>query len=212
MRLFARPKPWLACFAAGLALAIFALQCRGAGELSVANLYGTNFTVSVPNVPAGEYTAILGFMETEVTAAGQRLFDVEYAGYLIASNFDVFSAAGGLGKPCFLTVPVKHAADLEGGPLAFKFIARKGQAIFNSLELKNSSGARVFLLKATDVMNPQDREALKAPEIPGPVLWKDATLPVEVRGRDLVSRMLIAETVGQLRSGAPPIWRLGLPG
>ena len=211
MRFFARTKSWLAYFAVGLALAISVFSCNGADELSSANLYGTNFTVSVPNVDAGDYTAILGFLETEATAAGQRLFDVEYGGHLVASNLDVFSAASGMGKPYFLTVPVKHAADLEGGPLAFKFIARKDQAIFNSLELKNSSGVRIFLIKATDIMNPQDREANKTPDIPGPVLWKDATLPVDVRVRDLVSRLSLAEKVGQLRNGAPPIWRLGLP-
>ncbi len=211
MRFFARTKSWLACFVICLALAIFAFHCHGADELSSANLYGTNFTVSVPNVPAGDYTAILGFMEIEATAAGQRLFDIEYGGHLVASNLDVFSAAGGIGKPYFLSLPVKHAADLEGGPLAFKFIARKDQAIFNSLELKNSSGARIFLIKATDIMNPQDREANKTPEIPGSVLWKDASLPVDVRVRDLVSRLSLAEKVGQLRNGAPPIWRLGLP-
>src|SRR4051812_11457451 len=47
----------------GLALSVFAPNVRAADELSAANLYGTNFTISVPNVEAGEYTAILGFME-----------------------------------------------------------------------------------------------------------------------------------------------------
>ena len=200
----------LAFVLTGLALRLFALHCR-ADELSPVNLHGTNFTISVPNVEAGEYTAILGFMETDATAAGQRLFDIEYAGHLIASNLDVFARAGGAERPYFLTVPVKHAADLEGGPLAFKFIARKDQAIFNSLELKNASGARVFLLKAIDVMNPQDREANKIPDIPGPILWKDPSQPIEVRARDLVSRLSLAEKVAQLRNGAPPIWRLGIP-
>jgi beta-glucosidase len=211
MRFFARLTSWFPLVLTSLALTLFSLNCRAANELSTANLYGTNFTISVPNVDAGEYTAVLGFMETDATAAGQRLFDIEYAGRLVASNLDVFAAAGGNGKPYFLTVPVKHAADLEGGPLAFKFIARKDQAIFNSLELKNSSGARVFLIKSTDVMNPQDREANKIPEIPGPILWKDPAQPIDVRARDLVSRLSLAEKVAQLRNGAPPISRLGIP-
>src|SRR5882757_602952 len=57
-------------------------------------LYGTNFTVSVPNVEAGQYTAVLGFVENEVTTAGQRLFDINYQGRSIASNLDVFTSAG----------------------------------------------------------------------------------------------------------------------
>jgi beta-glucosidase len=211
MRFFARLHSRLALVITSLALTLFALNCHADNELSSANIYGTNFTISVPNVAAGDYTAILGFMETEAAAPGQRLFDIEYAGHLIASNLDVFSAAGGTGKPYFLTVPVKHAADLEGGPLAFKFIARRDQAIFNSLELKNTSGARIFLIKSTDVMNPQDREANKIPEISGPFLWKDPSQPIDVRARDLVSRLSLAEKVAQLRNGAPPISRLGIP-
>src|SRR6185437_62708 len=104
-----------ALLATSLALMISALDCHATDELSPANLYGTNFSISVPNVEAVEYTAILGFMETDATAAGQRVFDIEYAGQLVASNLDVFAAAGGAGKPYFLIVPVKHAADLEGG-------------------------------------------------------------------------------------------------
>src|SRR5882757_5873138 len=65
-------------------------------------LYGTNFTVSVPNVEAGQYTAVLGFVENEVTTAGQRLFDIKYRGQVAVSNLDVFTAAGGAGKNYFL--------------------------------------------------------------------------------------------------------------
>src|SRR5215469_18912533 len=41
---------------------------------------GTNFTLSVPNVENGRYTAVLGFVETEFSGPGQRLFDIEYDG------------------------------------------------------------------------------------------------------------------------------------
>src|SRR5947199_4922402 len=61
----------LTLLVSGLALTILVLNGRAADELSAANLYGTNFTISVPNVEAGEYTAILGFVETDATAAGQ---------------------------------------------------------------------------------------------------------------------------------------------
>src|SRR5579859_3356095 len=47
------------------------------------SVYGTNFTVSVPNVEHGQYTAVLGFVETEFTAPGQRLFDIEYNGKMV---------------------------------------------------------------------------------------------------------------------------------
>src|SRR6185437_15990258 len=119
---------------------------------------------------------------------------------------------GGADKLFFLKVPVQHAADIEGGPLAFKFIGRKGDAILNSLELKSLSGATIFYLKATDMMPGGNDAAAKPPTVPGPVLWKDPSQPADVRVKDLVSRMSLAEKVAQLRNGAPPIWRLGLPG
>jgi len=53
MRPFVRLISWFPPVLASLALALFALECRADGELSTANLYGTNFTVSVPNVPPG---------------------------------------------------------------------------------------------------------------------------------------------------------------
>src|ERR1700760_354668 len=82
MRFFARLTSWFALINAFLALAAFAFKCP-ADDLSTANLSGTNFTISVPNVEAGDYTAVLGFMETEATAPDQRLFDIEYARHLI---------------------------------------------------------------------------------------------------------------------------------
>jgi beta-glucosidase len=202
-------------FALLLALLIALIFCahRAAAQAEPSNvsLYGTNFTISVPNVDVGQYTAVFGFMENQFDAAGQRLFDISYQGHLIASNLDVFAAAGGRGKFYSLAIPLTHAADIEGGPLAFTFIARKNLAMFCTLELKTSSGTRLFLLTAADVMNPNDNAATKVPAIAGPLLWKDATLLVDIRVKDLVSRMSLAEKVAQLRNGAPPISRLGLP-
>lgn len=181
-----------------------------ASDLSYQNVFGTNFTISVPEVESGQYTAILGFVETECTAPDQRLFDIKYGDKLVATNLDVFAAAGGAGKPYFLTLQVKHDADVDGGPLAFTFIARKSKAILNSMELKNASGATVFNFKAADLVI-TDGDAMTPPEIPGPVLWTNATVPLDLRLNDLISRMSLGEKVTQLRNNAPPIWRLGLP-
>ena len=174
------------------------------------NVYGTNFTLSVPNVDPGQYTAIFGFVETEATGAGQRGFDILSADRVVASNLDVFSA-GGAGKPYFISVPVTHDEDLAVGPISFTFIGRKGLAMVNSLELKSALGARVFLLKAADMMNSDDVAAMTLPEVPGPVLWKDPAKSLDVRVQDLISRMSLAEKVSQLRNGTAPIFRLGVP-
>ncbi len=37
---------------------------------------GTNFTVSIANLPAGKYTIVIGEVETLASGPGERLFDV----------------------------------------------------------------------------------------------------------------------------------------
>jgi beta-glucosidase len=49
------------------------------------------------------------------------------------------------------------------------------------------------------------------PVVAGPVLWKDATQPFDVRVKDLVSRMSLAEKAAQMLNRAPAIPRLDLP-
>ena len=46
------------------------------GEAFVDAIFGTNFTVSVPNLAAGRYTARFGFAETEFKARGSTRFDI----------------------------------------------------------------------------------------------------------------------------------------
>ena len=54
-------------------------------------------------------------------------------------------------------------------------------------------------------------EAMKAPEVAGPEIWKDPAQPVEARVQDLISRMSLAEKASQLRADAVGIPRLGIP-
>jgi beta-glucosidase len=218
MRFSVTLKTWLASTIAAAFVLLFArstsaeeTNLMGRIDPSYRNLSGTNFTVPVPNVEPGQYTAVFGFVETEYNGTGRRLFDIAYGQHLVASNLDVFAAAGGARKLYFLKAPVEFATNLDNGPLAFQFIARKGDAILNSLELKNPSSATVFFLKATDMMGGTGDDAMKPPMVPGPVLWKDPAQPLDTRVKDLVSRMSLTEKVSQLRNGAPPVWRLGVP-
>jgi beta-glucosidase len=178
--------------------------------LSDRNVYGTNFTVSVPEVESGQYTAVFGFVETEFNAPGQRLFDINSGDTVIASNLDIFAAAGGAGKPYFLKVPVRHNADVEGGPLSFTFKAKKDQAILNTFELRKASGGIVFHFDAEDMVI-NDGKSFNVPQVNGPVLWTNASLSLDTRLNDLISRMSLGEKVTQLRNNEPPIWRLGVP-
>jgi len=61
-------------------------------------IFGTNFTVSVSGLPAGKYTVLVGFAEVDFTNAGDRVFDITSGDQIIATNLDIFAAAGGAGK------------------------------------------------------------------------------------------------------------------
>jgi beta-glucosidase len=180
------------------------------GEAFVDAIFGTNFTVSVPNLAAGRYSARFGFAETEFKAAGQRRFDITCGDQLIRSNLDLFAAAGD-GAVYFVTANVEHAGDAQREPLTFTFSARKELAKLNTFELLDDAGKTIVFLKAMDLINGGDAEALKIPEMTMPMIWNESGPPITERARDLVSRLSLSEKVAQLQNGAPAIPRLGVP-
>ena len=174
-------------------------------------IVGSNFAVSVPNLDAGKYTAIFGFAETDFGEPRQRLFNISCGEQVVVTNLDLFATAGGSGKVYLLKTEVDHAGDALRGPLTFTFSAQVGPAKLNTFELRTSSGLSLVSLRAADLINTEDTDALKVPEISGPVLWKDPAQPLEARVKDLVSRLSLAEKVAQMRNAAPSIPRLGVP-
>jgi len=64
---------------------------------------------------------------------------------------------------------------------------------------------------AAQTIGAQDPAALNAPNVPGSVLWKDPSQPVDARVQDLISRMSLAEKASQLMADAPALPRLGIP-
>jgi beta-glucosidase len=174
-------------------------------------IYGTNFTLTVSHLDAGRYTVRIGEAETFLDGPGRRRFDVVCGDRLIATNFDIFTAAGGMGKVCFLGAELEHGGDAVDGPLTFRFVARADNAKFNTLEIKNAAGLTLVSLRAADLIAASDDSVLKPPVVEGPELWKNPALPVEVRVNDLVRRLSLAEKATQLRNGAPAIPRLGVP-
>ena len=101
---------------------------------------GTNFTVSITHLPAGKYTIVIGEAETLASAAGERLFDVTSGEVALAKNFDIFATAGGARKVCSITGAVEHEDDSIKGPLTVSFAASKGNAKFNTFEVKELLG------------------------------------------------------------------------
>ena len=174
-------------------------------------IYGTNFTVSVPNLPAGKYTVLVGLVEIVFTNAGQRVFDITCGSQTLAHNLDVFTAAGGAGRVLLLTNRMDFPGDAAHGPFTLTFTGHTNAAKLNTFELKAASGLSLISMSAADLINAEDAAALQPPVVTGPEIWKDAAQPVAARVEDLVRRLSLAEKVQQMRNTAPAIPRLGIP-
>jgi beta-glucosidase len=175
-------------------------------------LYGTNFTVTVSGLAPGKYNVQIGVAEVDFSSPGQRAFDITSGDLVLASNLDIFATAGGAGKVLFITNEVEHAEDAVQGPLTFTFTGRTNAAKLNSFELKDAAGVSVVFVRAADLVDAEDAEALRRPPVTsGPEYWKDPAQPTGLRVDDLVRRLSLAEKVQQLRNAAPAIPRLGVP-
>ncbi len=140
---------------------------------------GKNFNVTVANLPAGKYTITIGEAETLVSARGERLFDVSSGSVALAKSFDIVAAAGGAQKVCSISAAVQHGDDSDQGPLTISFVAKKNEAKFNTLEVKDASGDRVVAVNAADLA-PQLilPIAVSVPDA-GPPIWRDAVKTAE---------------------------------
>jgi len=174
-------------------------------------IHGPNFSLSVPDLLAGKYSIEIGLVELQCDHAGQRLFDITCGDQVIATNLDIFAAGGGKDKVMRIRAEVEPVGDSAHGSLNIRFVARRGDAKLNTFELWDATGASIVSMKVADLIVGDDPAALIPPVIEGPVLWKDAAQPLDVRVKDLVSRMSLAEKTSQMHNTAPAIPRLGLP-
>jgi beta-glucosidase len=174
-------------------------------------IYGTNFSVSVPNLPAGKYTVIIGLAEVDFLSAGQRVFDITCDSQTFATNLDIFSAAGGAGKVLLLTNKIDFPGDALRGPLTVNFSGKTGAAKLNTFELRDANGVSIISMRAADLVDAEDSNALKIPAVNAPEIWRDASQPTDARVKDLVGRLSLAEKVQEMRNGAAAIPRLGIP-
>ena len=174
-------------------------------------IHGPDFTVTVPHLPAGKYTVVIGAAEIFFSEPGRRVFDISCGDQVIATNLDLFAVTGGEGKVHRVTADVNHADDAINGPLKVTFAARENDAKFSTFDIKDASGAAVVSVKASELADAPSAAARKEPEVSGPELWKDPAQPMEARIADLTKRMSLAEKVQQIRNSTPAIPRLGIP-
>jgi hypothetical protein len=99
----------------------------------------------------GAYTVKLHFAETYdgITAAGQRVFDVNVEGTPIA-NLDVFAESGGLNRALVKTVDVTVA----DGALTLAFTPKVQNTLLNALEIVPTGGSTPTAATATATTPP----------------------------------------------------------
>ena len=175
------------------------------------DINGTNFSVTISHLPPGAYTIVIGAAETVANAVGERVFEVSAGESSLARDFDIIAAAGGAKKVATISGSVNHEDDSIRGPLKISFVATKGSAKFNTIEIKNASGVSVISFSASELADAFSAAAMRAPEIRDAPIWRDSSKPLKMRAEDLIRRMSLAEKVAQLQNGAPGIPRLGLP-
>ena len=172
---------------------------------------GKNFTVSFAHLPAGKYFIMIGETETVVGGAGERVFDVTVGDNVLAKDFDICATAGGARKVATISGTVEHEDDALRGPLKISFVAAKGTAKFNTVEVKDATGASIVSFSASELADTFSAAAVRVPDITEPPIWRDPSHPIKERADDLIRRMSLAEKVAQLKNAAPAISRRGLP-
>lgn len=175
------------------------------------SINGTSFQVTVSGLPQGTYTVEIRATDPTSKGKGERIFDVTVDGRVIASDFDIFASAGGGGHVAKIIGTVEHTDDALRGPLKISFRAKKGEAKFNEIEIRNSQGETVAKFTAQDLADPFVAAASRIPNITSAPIWRNASHSLADRENDLVRRMSLAEKVAQLKNDAPAIERLGLP-
>jgi beta-glucosidase len=174
-------------------------------------VYGTNFTVAIPNLEPGRYTVVVGLAEVVHLSPGQRTFNINCGEVVIARNLDIYRVAGGPGRVVYLTNQIDHPGDAQRGPLTLTFTGRNSPAKLNTLDLRSANGVSLVSFRAADLIAADDPAIVQPPAAAGPEIWKDPTKPIAARVQDLVRRLSLAEKARQMRNGAPAVSRLGLP-
>jgi len=174
-------------------------------------IYGDNFSIVVPHLPAGKYTIIIGETETFFSKPGERVFDISIGDKKIAANYDIIATTGGSRKAAYITADVEHEDDSLRGPLTVKFTSQVEHAKFNTFEIRDASGKPLISTRAADLADAMTVAAGRPPQVSGAEIWKDASQPVDARVKDLITRLSLAEKVQQIRNDTPAISRLGIP-
>jgi hypothetical protein len=98
-----------------------------------------SFTYTFDASASGSYTVTLKFAEKWWTAAGQRQFNIAINGVQVASNFDIFAAAGGKD----IAVDESYPISVSNGKIAIAFTKVIDDPDVSAIEIAGPAGASV---------------------------------------------------------------------
>jgi len=130
-------------------------------------IHGSNFSLTIPDLVTGKYTIEIGLVELQCDGAGQRVFDIKCGDQAIATNLDIFAAAGGKDKVMRIRAEIDYPGNSVHDPLSIQFLARRGDAKLNTFEIWNAAGASLVSMKVADLISGDDAAALIPPVVEG---------------------------------------------
>jgi hypothetical protein len=113
----------------------------------VKEVYGSELTTTLADLPAGEYVLEIPMAETYPPALGKRQTDIIFNGKVIEKDFDIGTAAQGLNKVVMLKKTVTHA----GGSFTLTFKSATSKALLQTFTLRDKDGKWLAQFKASDV-------------------------------------------------------------
>jgi len=183
-----------------------------APELFQEQVFGNNFTVTIPDLKEGAYNVDFEFAEIDgKRGPGIRVFTITQGDKVIAKDYDIFKEAGGAAKVVKVSTLVNHPGDMISGPVTFGFEAKKLEAKVNVIRIQKVGDNKISSISARDFVEKFDPVAAKIPEVSDPVIYQDPDRPMSARIDDLVKRMSLGEKVAQMSNTAPAIPRLEVP-
>lgn len=114
-------------------------------------VFGKEFSVSVDDLPKGDYVITLDLTEAYHSEEGLRIMRILYLGEVVADDVDIIKLAGGKNRELRLQFYVTYDPETAKGPLALTFIAKKDNAKMNVFQIENASGKKVAYLKIKDL-------------------------------------------------------------
>jgi len=125
-------------------------------------VYGSDFTVTIPALPKGNYKVEIYMAESFQSSQNQRVFNLYQNGLLIADNLDIYAKAGKDTEYRFT-----HSVQLKTSDLEIRFKGIKDMAKFNAIKVLTENDSVIACVKASELSKMMDD-----PKTGNPIVWK----------------------------------------